>query len=319
MQSRVSAYGLSAGDQILVQVGGFGVTSGTGTLNITSSTSSCAGAVDDMFEDNDECSQAVGIGNGTYIGLFTSRLDWDFYRISVDPGSTLAIDASFTHALGDVDIFLSDPGQCVSFSAGHAGCFQTLACSESASNMESLVWTNLTSSTQDYILKVFIWPPTATGDCNNYDLTISGASAGSGMLGSIYCSPNNPNSTGTPGSILVTGSGVVATNSFTATASGLPNGQFAFFIASTTQGFVPMPNASQGNLCLGGNIARFNAQVGMVAGGQYSRALNLMAFPQNPSAPVLPGQTWNFQCWHRDLVGGAPTSNFTDAISVVFL
>jgi hypothetical protein len=32
---------------------------------------------------------------------------------------------------------------------------------------------------------------------------------------------------------------------------------------------------------------------------------------------VLAGETWNFQCWFQD-DNGAPTSNFTDGIEVVF-
>jgi hypothetical protein len=32
----------------------------------------------------------------------------------------------------------------------------------------------------------------------------------------------------------------------------------------------------------------------------------------------LPGETWNFQAWHRDTVGGQSTSNFTDAVSVTW-
>ncbi len=30
---------------------------------------------------------------------------------------------------------------------------------------------------------------------------------------------------------------------------------------------------------------------------------------------VLPGETWNFQCWYRDAGG---TNNFTDVVSVLF-
>jgi hypothetical protein len=33
---------------------------------------------------------------------------------------------------------------------------------------------------------------------------------------------------------------------------------------------------------------------------------------------VLAGQTWNFQCWFRDAVGGVATSNFTDGLSILF-
>jgi hypothetical protein len=32
---------------------------------------------------------------------------------------------------------------------------------------------------------------------------------------------------------------------------------------------------------------------------------------------ILPGETWNFQAWYRDLNPGT-TSNFTDGISITF-
>ena len=36
----------------------------------------------------------------------------------------------------------------------------------------------------------------------------------------------------------------------------------------------------------------------------------------NPPQPVQSGDTYNFQCWYRD-VGG--TNNFTDAVEIMFL
>jgi hypothetical protein len=33
---------------------------------------------------------------------------------------------------------------------------------------------------------------------------------------------------------------------------------------------------------------------------------------------VVPGETWYFQAWHRDLVGGTATTNFTDGLEVTF-
>ncbi|MEZ6020927.1 MAG: hypothetical protein R3F17_12725 [Planctomycetota bacterium] len=39
-----------------------------------------------------------------------------------------------------------------------------------------------------------------------------------------------------------------------------------------------------------------------------------------PSVPVAvqAGETWNFQAWYRDFIGGQSVSNFTDAISIAF-
>ncbi|MEZ6018376.1 MAG: hypothetical protein R3F49_24985 [Planctomycetota bacterium] len=33
---------------------------------------------------------------------------------------------------------------------------------------------------------------------------------------------------------------------------------------------------------------------------------------------VLPGATWNFQCWYRDTALGFLTSNFSDGLEVRF-
>ena len=35
----------------------------------------------------------------------------------------------------------------------------------------------------------------------------------------------------------------------------------------------------------------------------------------SPPVAILPGQTWRFQCWHRD----GNSNNFTDAVAVTFL
>ena len=41
------------------------------------------------------------------------------------------------------------------------------------------------------------------------------------------------------------------------------------------------------------------------------------AIPANPTVAILSGETWNWQCWYRDANPG-PTSNFSDAASVMF-
>jgi hypothetical protein len=140
-------------------------------------------------------------------------------------------------------------------------------------------------------------------------------------LGTNYCGPGFMNSTGLPGVMSGTGSAVVADNNFTITGSDLPDGQFAYMIASRTQGFVANPGGSFGNLCIVGNIARFNrsGEIGAVAGGSFSLLMPLGDFPEPMgSVAVIAGDTWNFQCWHRDFVNGSPTSNFTDGLSLTF-
>ena len=38
--------------------------------------------------------------------------------------------------------------------------------------------------------------------------------------------------------------------------------------------------------------------------------------PQGPTS-LAPVQTWHFQCWYRDQVGGVVGSNFSDGLRVL--
>jgi subtilisin family serine protease len=139
------------------------------------------------------------------------------------------------------------------------------------------------------------------------------------QIGRSYCGPAVNNSTGQPGVIRALGSDVVADNGLFLSAAQLPPGQFGYFLASLTQDFVSGPGASQGNLCLGGQIGRFSEQIQAVDGaGEMQIAVDLTNIPTGPPSAVMAGETWNFQAWYRDLNPTA-TSNFTDAIAVTFL
>ena len=135
---------------------------------------------------------------------------------------------------------------------------------------------------------------------------------GSGPIGTNYCTPAVPNSTGVPGVISAIGSLLVAANDVTLTAAQLPGGQFGYFLTSQSQGFF-MPPGSSGFICLGGNIGRYNGNVGQ--GPSFSLQIDLTSMPVNPPQAVVPGDTWNFQAWYRD-VGNS--NNFTDGLSATF-
>ena len=151
------------------------------------------------------------------------------------------------------------------------------------------------------------------GRCGGTDVWMNEPS----NVGTNYCDPAVPNSTGLPGTIGATGSELVADNDLTLTAVDLPPNQFGFFLASLTQGFVANPGGSQGNLCLGGTIGRFTAQVQSSGGaGTFSIPVDLGAMPP-PLGSVQPGDTWSFQAWYRD-VNPTPTSNFTNGVAVTF-
>ena len=113
------------------------------------------------------------------------------------------------------------------------------------------------------------------------------------------------------------GSAVLAANDLELVATQLPPGSFGFFIGSRSQTFIGMPGGSQGNLCVGGTVSRFAAQV-FSAGplGRGTAAIDLTAIPlPNGAVSASPGETWNFQAWYRDANPNV-TSNFTDAIAV---
>ena len=142
----------------------------------------------------------------------------------------------------------------------------------------------------------------------------------SGGIGTNYCMAET-NSAGTTGTMSATGSAVVANDNLTLVASDLPNGQFGIFVTSRTQGFSPGTNGtSNGNLCLGGAIGRFvgmNQIVFTGSNGEFSLRVPLTMVPQGGGfVAVMPGDSWNFQAWHRDAIGLG--SNLTDGLQIMF-
>lgn len=136
-----------------------------------------------------------------------------------------------------------------------------------------------------------------------------------------YCTAA-PNSTGSSGVLNATGSFVASANDVTLNVSSLPPNTFGFFVTSQTQGLTVGPAGSAGNLCLGGAIGRYTRPGQILNGGAagaFSMALDLTQTP-SPSGPVavLAGETWNFQAWHRDTLGGQATSNFTNGFRIDF-
>ncbi|MEM8713473.1 MAG: hypothetical protein AAGG01_21215, partial [Planctomycetota bacterium] len=134
------------------------------------------------------------------------------------------------------------------------------------------------------------------------------------------CRPAVFNSTGCFGLMSVEGSTVRSENAMSLAVYYLPVGSFGYFLVSRRTGLTPMAGGSAGNLCLSGDIGRFvaPAQVQAVgADGSFSLPIDLSRLP-SPSGHVgaLAGESWTFQAWHRDSLGGQPTSNFTTAVTV---
>jgi hypothetical protein len=136
--------------------------------------------------------------------------------------------------------------------------------------------------------------------------------------GTNYCGPAVSNSSGLPASISAQGVFYAGGYPLSLTTSQLPLNQFGYFLVSQTQGFIPGPGGSQGNLCLGGKIGRFSSQVQYSgSSGSFSIAVNTLALPLSPPVAAMPGETWHFTTWFRDK-NPTPTSNFSDAVSIYF-
>ncbi len=139
-------------------------------------------------------------------------------------------------------------------------------------------------------------------------------------LGSTYCT-SQPNSTGSVGSLVVTGSDSARENALVLAAADLPPASIGYFVTSQTPGMVSGPGGSQGTLCVSGAIGRYVGP-GEVqssgAAGTLKLRIDLSSTP-TPTGPVraVAGQTLYFQTWHRDTIAGSATSNFTDAVSLL--
>ena len=136
---------------------------------------------------------------------------------------------------------------------------------------------------------------------------------------------SNPNSTGVHSTMEALGNPVVAADDVTLRATVTRN-SLSMFITSQTAGFIGNPGASEGNICLGTIIGRFqnlaalSDTAGIIEISTTSGQWSLNSIPQG-SGPFTytaqAGGTAHFQCWHRDTNAiGGPSSNFTDGVFV---
>ncbi|MFT7676132.1 MAG: hypothetical protein ACI8QC_000099 [Planctomycetota bacterium] len=97
-----------------------------------------------------------------------------------------------------------------------------------------------------------------------------------------------------------------------------PN-QFGYLLASPTATNINMPGGSAGRLCVSA-AGRYTSQVQSSGpDGTFTTSVNPINIPQ-PMGSVFaaPGETWYFQYWHRDFINGMSTSNFSNAVKIVF-
>ncbi len=103
----------------------------------------CGCKLDEGLEPNDACTAAVSIETGLWKDLaICLGGDEDWYSVLLEPGQTLTTTLSFTHAEGDLDVYLYKQGNCVGY----------VASSSSSSDNEELEYSSTTLST--YLIRV---------------------------------------------------------------------------------------------------------------------------------------------------------------------
>jgi len=129
------------------------------------------------------------------------------------------------------------------------------------------------------------------------------------------------NSSGDAAVMGALGSPVLAENDVTLTSVLLPPNKFGYFLTSFGTDYVPLFGGGMGNLCLAAPIYRLSTPPSgqVLDSGPHSVGVDLTALPQPTGAvPAVVGETWNFQAWFRDVVGGTQTSNTSDGLEIRF-
>ncbi|QDV06296.1 hypothetical protein Poly30_18050 [Planctomycetes bacterium Poly30] len=133
-----------------------------------------------------------------------------------------------------------------------------------------------------------------------------------------YCS-GAPNSTGRRGFIALYGNRSTS-DPKALVAVDLPRYSSGFFFTGTAQVYVIHPGGSQGVLCVGGAIGRYSNFVASSGStGVISLNMDPRFLPTSAATmAAVSGQRLFVQLWHRDRVQGVITSNFTNAVSLLF-
>jgi hypothetical protein len=141
-------------------------------------------------------------------------------------------------------------------------------------------------------------------------------------IGFPYCQ-SNPTSTGVQSTLSIFGSTSVVADEVEITAF-LPVNTIGFFLTSLDPGFVPNAGGSNGNLCLGGAIGRFQ-QLAKLSGANGEITISTLVgewsigdlpHPMTSYAAV-PGTSSHFQLWFRENTT-FPSSNFSQGVRVTW-
>jgi len=161
-------------------------------------------------------------------------------------------------------------------------------------------------------------------------LTLLALSVSAGGIGTAFCfgvgcpcGNDDPaagcaNSTGSGATLEAQGSTSIAADELSFHAAGLPTNKVGLLIMGTHAVNVPFKD---GIRCFGGQIQRFwkHKNSGQTGTLMFDHVIWQFANIQN--VQLQPGDTRNFQIWHRDTGNGSPCnqrSNLTHSVQLTF-
>ena len=135
----------------------------------------------------------------------------------------------------------------------------------------------------------------------------------------VYCS-GQPNSTGQPANLATLGTYSIAANDLVLSVSGLPAFSAGIMFYGGARASAP---SGQGTVCVSGSSTQPVVRMAPVLVsdllGIVNRVVNMNDPQQSVGAgAILPGQTWRFQYWYRDAIGGQSTWNYSSATEILF-
>lgn len=130
------------------------------------------------------------------------------------------------------------------------------------------------------------------------------------------------NTTGATADLTMHGTASLAIGDVYGRVSGLPVGATCLPLVGSVTANVPGAGGSQGTLCLGGQLGRFDGAIGFAnAEGRFQFDVDTSVLPLSAGIrAIAAGETWRFQVWYRDAApGGQPGSNFSSAVAADFV
>jgi len=155
LTSEIQLNGLLAGEKILLQIGGPLGTNGPGEVTVTRVLTACRMAMDDAFEDNDDCANAAPITLGSHTGLHLKGADPDFFTLSVPAGDILTWTETADSDAVDYRLYID--GTCMS---------------AEASSGTDLTYNNMGPAAVSVVIEAYLGLA-ATTDCSDYDFDVA--------------------------------------------------------------------------------------------------------------------------------------------------